>query len=673
MDNKKRNIIITVVIVAFILIGGLVYFVLNYTSDKNSLTVIEKKWLTDNVNNIIDVNVYNDIPVYGYNGEGIIFDFLDYFTKETKINFNKISYYTDSSFNESNISFQILNNNEKIGKQDIVLFRDHYVILSFTSSNSISLNDKFNLGILKSDIETANNYFDDNVEVIEYENIDALINAIKENQVSYIMLPNLSHMDEVLVNKLNVVYHVEDLKKTFILRSKDSTVCSILNKIYNEYLEYSFDKDYSMNYLNLYYKSTNTSDLLQKNYNAKTYRYGYVVNMPYENSVNNKFVGTILNYLKTFEEETGVEIETTKYKSIDDLKSALVSGEIDFALGNFNYDNINLDYTLTNPISNLEYVVLSKNKYNINSIKGLIDKKVSVVSSSILYNELADNNIKTKKYLNSDELLRSLDDNSIAIIDKQTYMYYKNSKLKEYNVILEGILKDSYRFILNSSNDPFNSVFSYFVNTINYQTIKYNYYTNITLTKDYTTIKVFVFIVALVLFLIASVILMNKKNVTNTVLSKDDKLKYIDPMTSLKNRNYLNLNIYKWDDNVIFPQSVVVMDINKLSEINDTYGREQGDEIVNKVASVLINNQLENTDIIRSGGDEFLIYMVGYEEKEVVSYTKKLVKEMKDIPNSLGVEVGHSMILDEVKTVDDAINEAIIMMNKNKEKKKNKE
>lgn len=166
---------------------------------------------------------------------------------------------------------------------------------------------------------------------------------------------------------------------------------------------------------------------------------------------------------------------------------------------------------------------------------------------------------------------------------------------------------------------------------------------------------------------------MNRKSVTNTVISKDEKLKYIDPMTSLKNRNYLNLNIYKWDDNVIFPQSVVVMDINRLREINDTFGRETGDELIKRVASVLINNQLENTDIIRSGGDEFLIYMVGYEEKKVVEYTKKLVKDMKDIPDSLGIEIGYSMILDEVKTVDDAINEAITMMTKTKEKKRNKE
>ena len=49
------------------------------------------------------------------------------------------------------------------------------------------------------------------------------------------------------------------------------------------------------------------------------------------------------------------------------------------------------------------------------------------------------------------------------------------------------------------------------------------------------------------------------------------------------------------------------------------------------------------------------------------------MREMKEIPNCLGVEVGYSMILDEVKTVDDAINEAIAMMTKSKEKRKNKE
>ena len=673
MDSKKRKTIITVTILLLIFFGSTIYFILNYTADENSLTVVEKKWITDNTNNIVDVNVYNDIPLYGFNGEGIIFDFLEYFTKENKINFNKISYYTDSEFQPTDISFQILKSDEKLTAQDILLYQDHYVILSATNKNTISINDELTLGVLKSDLEIANDYFNKNIKCYDYENIEKLMIAIKNNQVDYALLPNLSYMDDILSNNLNIVYHVEDLKKDFILRVKDTTVYNILKKSYNEYLKTDYEQDYSSNYLNVYFKSTNTSDLLQKNYNAKTYRYGYVVNMPYENYVNNQFVGTILNYLQLFEEKTGVEIETTLYPTIDDLKSALVSGEVDFALGNFNYDNINLEHIITGPINDIEYVVLSKNSYNINSLKGLKNQEVSVVASSILYQELINNKIKPEMYANTNELLRNMDDYSIVIIDKETYIYYKNSKLKDYNIILENNIKDGYKFILNSQNEPFNSLFSYFISTINYQTIKYNYNTNITLDKDFTSIKIFAFIVSLILVLVSTVILMNRKSVTNTVISKEEKLKYIDPMTSLKNRNYLNLNIYKWDDNVIFPQSVVVLDINRLRETNDTYGREIGDEIIKKVASDIHNNQLENTDIIRSGGDEFLIYIIGYEEKEVVNYTKKLIKEMKDIPNSLGIEVGYSMILDEVKTVDDAINEAITMMTKNKEKKRNKE
>lgn len=673
MTNKKRNTIITIIVIVLILLGGTVYFTLNYTADENSLSILEKKWLTDNTNKVVDVNVYNDIPIYGYNGEGIIFDFLDYFTKNNQINFNKISYYTDSEMTETNISFQILNSNEKMTKQDILLYQDHYVILNSKDTATISLNDTFTLGVLKNDIEIAEAYFDENITCTEYEDIEKLMNAVKEDKVQFVLLSNLSYMDDILANDLNIVYHIEDLKKNFVLRVNDETVYTIMQKSYNEYLNSNFESDYSKNYLSIYFKSTETSDLLQKNYNAKAYKYGYVINMPYENEVNNQFVGTLLNYLASFEKRTSVEIETVLYPTVDDLKSALVSKEIDFALGNFNYENLNLEYVTTGPINDLDYVVLSKNNYEINSLKGLKGESVSAVASSLLYQELIDNGIEVKMYANTDELLRSMDDRTIVLMDKNTYTYYSHNKLKDYNIILENTIKDGYKFILNSENEPFNSIFNYFVSTIDYQIIMYDYHTDVTLDKDYTSMKILGFIVGLLIVLIGTIIFINRKSVTNTVISKEEKLKYIDPMTSLKNRSYLNMNIYKWDDNVIFPQSVIVLDVNKLRETNDTFGREVGDEIIKKVASVLINNQLENTDIIRSGGDEFLIYMIGYEEKKVIEYTKKLVKEMKDIPNSLGIEIGYSMILDEVKTVDDAINEAITMMTKNKEKRRAKE
>ena len=38
-----------------------------------------------------------------------------------------------------------------------------------------------------------------------------------------------------------------------------------------------YQDDYSVNYLNVYFNNTNTSDLERKNYNAKSYKYGYVI------------------------------------------------------------------------------------------------------------------------------------------------------------------------------------------------------------------------------------------------------------------------------------------------------------------------------------------------------------------------------------------------------------
>ena len=392
--------------------------------------------------------------------------------------------------------------------------------------------------------------------------------------------------------------------------------------------------------------------------------------MPYENNNSNEFVGTISNYLEDFDKVANTDIEVVRYNSIDDLKSALISNEIDFALANFSNEKLNMDKYLTTPIKNLDYVILSKQNYVMNSIKGLKNYHVMTVSGSLLDELCKENEVDTNAFANTDELLRNIDDNSIILLDKQTYIYYKDTKLKTYKINYESTILNGYKFIMNSANKTFNQLFDYYINNMNYEQIKYLYKTSITIDKDYTTIKVFIFLLILLLALALSLFFLYKKNLTNKLMSKEEILKYIDPMTSLKNRSYLNLNIYSWDENVIFPQSVVVLDLNHIKEVNDKLGREAGDEIIKKTASILINNQLENTDIIRSGGDEFLIYMVGYEEKKVSEYTKRLAKLMKDIPNSLGVEIGYSMITDEVKTVDDAINEAILMMMKNKEKRK---
>ena len=667
MKNKKRNTIITSIIIGFILLCGAVFFFLNNSVVDTGLSVLEKKWINDYKDKIVDVYVYNDVPVYGYNGSGVNFDFLDFFTEKYGVSFNKISYYTSTPVDKIDFGFKVLKSNEKISDNDILLNTDYYAIMSLKEKSHVVLQDVHKLGILNTDYEVLKNYFPGDMEFVQYKNYSSLVNGIKNEEVSYICSPVLQYMDQELEYQLSIVYRLTDLQNKLVLRVNDATIYEVMRKSYSEYLEKSFDEDYGKNYLNVYFNATNTEDIKRKNYNSKVYHYGYVVNMPFENQIKDEFVGTLSNYINEFEKISSSEIEVIAYSTIDDLKSALVSGEIDFALANFDYKNINLKYVTTHSIRDLDYVVLSKKKISMNSVKGLGTYKISVVSGSLLYQLCKDNHLTIQAYADTNELLRSMDDESIVLIDKETYRYYQEDKLASYYVLLEDTISNGYQFILNQSNDTFNGLFQYYVQSIDYSKFMYQYHTNIRIEKDYTSFKIGLFIIALILFLVATVVFMNRKNVTNVVPKKDERLKYIDPLTSLKNRSYLNKNIYSWDDNVIFPQSVIVFDLDHIKRVNDKFGRETGDEIIKQVAGILINQQLENTDIIRSDGDEFIVYMVGYEEAKVKEYMKKLLRLMKDIPKSLGVEAGYSMIFDEVKTVDDAINEAISMMMKSKE------
>ncbi|NLA32925.1 MAG: GGDEF domain-containing protein [Mollicutes bacterium] len=143
-------------------------------------------------------------------------------------------------------------------------------------------------------------------------------------------------------------------------------------------------------------------------------------------------------------------------------------------------------------------------------------------------------------------------------------------------------------------------------------------------------------------------------------------MKYFDYLTNLKNRNYLNENIEKWNQNNIYPQTIIILDLNNIKYINDTYGHEEGDNQIKAAANILIKNQLDNSEIIRTDGNEFLIYLVEYNDKQISNYIHKLYKEFKRLPYEYGVALGYSMINDDLKLVDDAINEASLDMRTNK-------
>ena len=75
--KKRNNKIIVLILVGVLFVVSLLIFILNYSKDDSSFSILEKKWINDNTSTVFDVSVYNDVPVYGKNGKGVIFDLLE--------------------------------------------------------------------------------------------------------------------------------------------------------------------------------------------------------------------------------------------------------------------------------------------------------------------------------------------------------------------------------------------------------------------------------------------------------------------------------------------------------------------------------------------------------------------------------------------------------------------
>ena len=676
--NIKLNKIIILSVVALVFTISLVIFILNYTRDSSSFSILEKNWISNNSNNVIDISIYNDVPIYGQDGEGIAFSYLDEFTRAYNIEFNKISYLTGSNNNLRNVAFRIVDFDEKLSDNDILLYKDYYVIVGKESNtiNDISDLNGSSLAVIDSDVNNVRYYLNDNnqIKIISSKTLDDMLNLLNGKEVDYIAIPGNLYLDDILKNDLKVVYQISELYKKYTLTvNKDKTLRSIMNKFNMIYENNYKDDNYKKYFLNTFFKFKNITEAERMNYNAASYVYGYTVNMPFENEVNKEFVGTISNYLSGFEEMANVDFKTVKYNSISELKRAFSHGEVDLVFDNFDMFGVNVDILSTNSPFKEEYVILSVDDILVNSIRSLKGNDIYLVSNTYLHDYLNLNGINAKTFDNTDSLLRGIKNDSIIMIDRDTYEYYKDNKFKNYKIIYQDTINNNYSFVIRdvNKNKTFYELFDYYVSSINYKTIKYKYNTDYVVNSknELNNMLKYLFIILGVTFgVLIIIIIIFKMRGKKKDISKEDKMKFIDVMTSLKNRNYLNYNISSWEENKIYPQAIVIIDLNNIKYINDNYGHTEGDEVIKKAAGILINNQQENTDIVRTDGNEFLVYMVGYDETKVIDYTRKISKCMKELPHDFGATLGYSMILDDVKSIDDAINEATLSMRQAKEK-----
>jgi len=159
-----------------------------------------------------------------------------------------------------------------------------------------------------------------------------------------------------------------------------------------------------------------------------------------------------------------------------------------------------------------------------------------------------------------------------------------------------------------------------------------------------------------------------------------DKLNFlasIDPMTKLYNRRYFTkasshiLNLAKRDKKEL---SIIMIDIDKFKNVNDTYGHGIGDDVIISLAHKLIGHQRTSDIICRYGGEEFVILLpntsilnaksvaqklrvdieqsrVSLKENQELKYTISLGVSQVDTQNEIDIEAA-------LKRADEALYDA---------------
>lgn len=678
--NNKKGILITIVVLVILAIVTILYFTFNF-KNKNSLNLDENKWINSNKFNVIDVAVLNDIPALSYEGTGVLYEFLDYVTDKTSLNFNVISYKV-SNTNDYNYKMDLVT---LPGDNDIVLLKDDFVLVTKNNKVFKSLDEISNLklGVLSQDIEVVSDYFKEkNVELVEYSDSDKL-KAFRDEKgstsgVDGILILKSLFTKELVEDDSNISFEFTDLNEYFVLTTSGAKeLNSILHKSYNSWQEDNFSKAYYESLMNFYFKEKNISDGEQKKLKSKSYVYGFINYGIYNNLKGNKISGLSGLVLKNFNEVTGLSITYTRYNSISKLMEDFNSNKVDFVLDIVADDNYKNEVYKTYGAFDKNVVVISgiQNSDVIENITSLENKEVLTVKDTYLENYLIENDVKVKSYNNLADLAKDFGLNDIAIVDLDNYTYYKTSSFKDSKINCILNIDDKYSYIINSTedNNTFKELFDFYIKFSSIKTLISDNYSSIAYENVNITYILVIVIIILLIYVVVDfynhikVMISRVRKNKRVHLSKEDKIKYIDQLTSLKNRAYLNSRIESWDDSEVYPQAIIIIDLNNISYINDNYGREEGDKVITEAANILMQHQLHNSEIIRTDGNEFLLYLVGYTEKQVISYLRKLNKEFKNLSHGFGAASGYSIITDAIKTFDDAVNEATIEMKNNKE------
>ena len=148
--------------------------------------------------------------------------------------------------------------------------------------------------------------------------------------------------------------------------------------------------------------------------------------------------------------------------------------------------------------------------------------------------------------------------------------------------------------------------------------------------------------------------------------STEEKIKHLrfhDSLTDLYNRAYFEEELERYNSPLYYPLSIVVIDVNGLKAINDTFGHIEGDRLLQHLSQILTSVSRKGDIIARVGGDEFAFIMPSTTSKQVHDFCQRIRKvceedTIKPIFLRPSISLGHATQEGGYKEIETLLKEA---------------
>ncbi|NMB28114.1 MAG: diguanylate cyclase [Tissierellia bacterium] len=174
-------------------------------------------------------------------------------------------------------------------------------------------------------------------------------------------------------------------------------------------------------------------------------------------------------------------------------------------------------------------------------------------------------------------------------------------------------------------------------------------------------------------YVLSQILYINIENYKLKILSTIDKLTGTYTRKYFENEFNKILNEAKRNEKSF---ALLMIDIDRFKNINDTYGHRKGDEVLNRIGHCLVDS-VRSTDLVaKYGGDEFVIILRNIIESEARKIGEKIrsnIKRIKvsKIEDTITISVGISMFPKHSQFKEELIEKADQALYRAKEKGRN--